>query len=246
MLPKDGSCDKMGSTVIPEADDSKGNCDLDGNPVGLLQELCMKMKFSPPKYVVHSEEGLPHERIFALACVVGDREQYVEIGKGKSKKLAKRQAAHLMAERLRSIPSEKTSVHAYDEDDDKIIESIHAGRKKGKKSKGVAMESGDTVESLVKRCQSLAMERLSSLNDPDFEPEDPVKYIEKIEEGTTRPVFIDFEELTKDGRYHCFIQVTSDPPTVSIGEGATAEEAKINAAKDLIHVYRTTLLSQID
>lgn len=73
-------------------------------------------------FKVHSEEGLPHERLFAIACKVGD--QYVEIGKGKSKKLAKRMAAHNMAEKLRSLPTESANVHAFDDDDDRIIERL--------------------------------------------------------------------------------------------------------------------------
>lgn len=73
---------------------------------------------------MHSEEGLPHERLFAIACKVGD--QYVEIGKGKSKKLAKRMAAHHMADKLRSLPTESGNVHAFDDDDDRIIEKLRS------------------------------------------------------------------------------------------------------------------------
>jgi hypothetical protein len=73
---------------------------------------------------LHSEDGLPHERVFSLACKVG--EHYVEIGRGKSKKLAKRHAAYLMAQRLRNIPSESSNVHGFDDDDDRIVEGLRA------------------------------------------------------------------------------------------------------------------------
>lgn len=39
------------------------------------------------------ELGLPHERQFTIACVVS---KYREVGQGKSKKIAKRLAAHKM------------------------------------------------------------------------------------------------------------------------------------------------------
>lgn len=48
----------------------------------------------------------------------------MEIGKGKSKKLAKRMAAHHMADKLRSLPTESANVHAFDDDDDRIIERL--------------------------------------------------------------------------------------------------------------------------
>lgn len=67
---------------------------------------------------VHSEEGLPHERLFAIACRVG--ENHIQIGRGKSKKLAKRIAAHLMADYLKSLPVETATHHVSLEDDEEI------------------------------------------------------------------------------------------------------------------------------
>lgn len=105
---------------------------------------------------VHSEEGLPHERIFAMACRVG--EHYVEIGRGKSKKLAKRQAAALMAERLKNIPSETSNVYDFEEDDDRIVERIVSLlQKKGSSPKS---EQDGT---LLSKCQEVALNKFSDL-----------------------------------------------------------------------------------
>lgn len=49
------------------------------------------------------EEGLPHERQFTIACQVL---KFREIGTGKSKKLAKRMAAHKMWQALQDMPIE--------------------------------------------------------------------------------------------------------------------------------------------
>lgn len=46
--------DRSGTAGQAELDELRApsDSDLGGNPVGLLQELCMKMKFPPPNYDV--------------------------------------------------------------------------------------------------------------------------------------------------------------------------------------------------
>jgi RISC-loading complex subunit TARBP2 len=61
------------------------------------KETCMTRRWPPPTYETELEVGLPHERQFTIACVVL---KYREIGQGKSKKIAKRTAAHKMWKRL--------------------------------------------------------------------------------------------------------------------------------------------------
>ncbi|KAK2584305.1 hypothetical protein KPH14_006699 [Odynerus spinipes] len=63
------------------------------NPIGVLQELCMSRHWPPPKYTMEGEEGLPHERKFTIVCSILNLR---EVGYGKSKKIAKRHAAHKM------------------------------------------------------------------------------------------------------------------------------------------------------
>ncbi|XP_044755762.1 interferon-inducible double-stranded RNA-dependent protein kinase activator A homolog isoform X4 [Coccinella septempunctata] len=74
-----------------------------GNPIGWLQEMCMSKRWPPPYYKMEHEEGLPHERQFTIACQVL---KLKEIGTGKSKKLAKRMAAHKMWQALQDLPQE--------------------------------------------------------------------------------------------------------------------------------------------
>lgn len=84
-----------------------GSKDIDGkvngNPIGWLQELCMARRWPPPFYETQSEIGLPHERQFTIACHVST---YSETGRGKSKKEAKRLAAHQMWQRLQDLPAD--------------------------------------------------------------------------------------------------------------------------------------------
>lgn len=78
-----------------------------GNPIGVLQEFCMSKHWPPPQYEVEVEVGLPHERQFTIGCLVL---KYREVGMGKSKKIAKRQAAQKMWERLQSQPLDQTDI----------------------------------------------------------------------------------------------------------------------------------------
>lgn len=78
-----------------------------GNPIGVLQEFCMSRHWPPPSYEVEIEVGLPHERMFTIACIVL---KYREVGTGKSKKIAKRQAAQKMWERLQSQPLDQNEI----------------------------------------------------------------------------------------------------------------------------------------
>lgn len=70
------------------------------NPIGSLQELCMSRHWPPPKYSMEGEEGLPHERQFTIVCTIL---KYRQVGQGKSKKLAKRQAAHKMWQSMQEM-----------------------------------------------------------------------------------------------------------------------------------------------
>lgn len=88
-----------------------------GNPIGWLQEMCMSRRWPPPLYEMENEEGLPHERQFTIACEVF---KHRELGTGKSKKLAKRQAALKMWQHLQEVPVEGngTGTHVLDDDDE--------------------------------------------------------------------------------------------------------------------------------
>ncbi|KAJ8912640.1 hypothetical protein NQ315_015152 [Exocentrus adspersus] len=109
-----------------------------GNPIGWLQEMCMSRRWPPPFYEMEHEEGLPHERQFTIACQVL---KFREVGTGKSKKLAKRMAAHKMWQALQDLPIEGNSaLQGFESDEDlstKLtnIQSRYAGLKDSKITK---------------------------------------------------------------------------------------------------------------
>lgn len=79
-----------------------------GNPIGLLQEMCMSRRWPPPTYETELEVGLPHERQFTISCSVL---KYHEVGQGKSKKIAKRIAAYKMWTRLQESPLDQNQIN---------------------------------------------------------------------------------------------------------------------------------------
>lgn len=81
--------------------------------------MCMSRRYPPPSYETTDTVGLPHERQFTITCVVLKNR---EIGQGKSKKLAKRKAAHKMFNRLRDFPIETNEMTKYldDENNDEV------------------------------------------------------------------------------------------------------------------------------
>ncbi|XP_012262946.2 RISC-loading complex subunit tarbp2-like isoform X1 [Athalia rosae] len=85
-----------------------------GNPIGSLQEMCMSCHWPPPKYTMEGEEGLPHERQFTIVCSIL---KYRQVGVGKSKKLAKRQAADKMWRTLQDTPIENNQTSGIDDDE---------------------------------------------------------------------------------------------------------------------------------
>ncbi|MPC19393.1 RISC-loading complex subunit TARBP2 [Portunus trituberculatus] len=84
-------------------------------PVSLLQELCMRRGISP-KYDLLQIEGAVHEPTFVYRVTVGEF-----AGTGKSKKLAKRQAAFKMSQRLKDQPVEQPPVTVLTDDDEEVL-----------------------------------------------------------------------------------------------------------------------------
>ncbi|XP_051171868.1 interferon-inducible double-stranded RNA-dependent protein kinase activator A homolog isoform X6 [Leptopilina boulardi] len=104
------------SQGLQEMQGNYGEEKVINNPIGSLQEMCMSRHWPPPKYSMEGEEGLPHERQFTIVCSIL---KYRQIGQGKSKKLAKRQAAHKMWQNLRDS-SDQTQT-APDEDENTCL-----------------------------------------------------------------------------------------------------------------------------
>lgn len=212
---------------------------IQGNPVGILQELCMSRRWPPPTYDLSHEDGLPHERSFTLVCVIG---KYRETGAGKSKKLAKRQAAHKMIKRLQLLPHENEDKNQnIDEDDLAQGISMRYSQLKEANIKTLNSSNNSQVSKFHKNLQSsvgACLNKLQalSLSEPTVEH---VKLLAEIgSEQHFTIVYVEIEELSKTGRYQCMVQLSTLPVAVLPGSGESPEEAKQSAAQSALEYLK--------
>ncbi|XP_071524084.1 protein Loquacious isoform X5 [Panulirus ornatus] len=197
-----GAPPELSTQIVSPYDDG-----IPGNPVGSLQELCMARRWPPPTYDLTSEEGFPHERTFSIACTIGNTK---EIGTGKSKKLAKRQAAYKMTQRLKDQPVEQPQVNVLADDDDE--------------------KTGGALEDVVLKLQTISLSSLS-LN---F-----VQMLQDIaQEASFVVTYVDIEELSVTGQHQCLVQLSTLPVAVCYGTGAAVKEAHSAAAHNALEYLK--------
>lgn len=91
----------MGSLTENVLSENFNSMNLVSNPVGKLQETCLKRKWTSPIYDTDDEDGPPHDRIFTVRCRLENLNIEVR-GKGRSKKGAKKLAAQQMLDFLQT------------------------------------------------------------------------------------------------------------------------------------------------
>lgn len=206
---------------------------ISGNPVGELQEMCMNRRMAPPLYEVGLEEGAPHERCFIIVCSVGT--SLKESGSGKSKKLAKRQAAHKMLKTLKSMPVERDLDPTFalvDEDD--LAQGI------AKKSSAVKHGEAGRFHWDLKTSRG---PHLASLQDPEQFEDNLEKGAEPLLKDISTEqdfdvTFVDVEEKSRDDKYHCLVQMSTTPVAVCYGVAESQKEAKFNAVTNALQYLR--------
>ncbi|XP_046651849.1 RISC-loading complex subunit tarbp2-like [Daphnia pulicaria] len=210
---------------------------IPGNPVGNLQELCISHRWAPPSYVLEGENGLPHEREFVITCVV---ENHQEIGVGKSKKLAKRQAAYRMQMKLKDTPIELPNQGGL-EDEDEIAQRASlrcGGLKENQSSKS---SHGIKITQFHRSLRKLAGEKIAALQEVALK--DPcLDYFQLLREISAEQKFdatyVDIEEKTHSGRYQCLLTMSLTPIAVVCGSGSSYEEAQKEAAFSALHYLK--------
>ncbi|KAF7992819.1 hypothetical protein HCN44_005163 [Aphidius gifuensis] len=221
--------------------DSSGNCGdekIINNPIGSLQEMCMSRHWPPPKYTMEGESGLPHERQFKIVCMML---KYKQVGMGKSKKLAKRQAAHKMWQALRDLPESTTGL-----DDDEIIEkNINASSRyaelKDVKIPTLTTPHRQKVSQFHKNLKTATGIQLSELQNTCLNDTlvNLVQFLRNIAtEQNFEVTFVDIEEKSMTGQCQCLVQLSTLPVAVCFGTGSTNEEAQSRAAKNALEYLK--------
>jgi len=219
----------LASKILSPYDDG-----IQGNPVGTLQELCMSRRWPPPVYELSNEEGLPHERMFTIHCVIEGK--YTETGAGKSKKLAKRQAANKMIQRLRDLPMENEDAFQNIDDDELaqgLAQRFSQSKESSKSMNGTYSQQVSRFHKSLKASQGDLLSHLKNLS--LSEESDCVARLEDIaSEQHFEATFVDVEERSKRGLYQCMVQMSTVPVSVCYGQGDCPDSARQNAAQDAL------------
>nr|AFX89033.1 loquacious [Mayetiola destructor] len=230
---------QIADQILPPATpngNKENDSKVNGNPIGWLQELCMARRWPPPFYETQSEVGLPHERQFTIACHVSI---YCETGRGKSKKEAKRLAAHQMWQRLQDLP-----LDGQDDANDDINRANNMNRYADLKEKRISTLTNQhsyKVSQFHKTLKANSGQILSKLqntclNDPD------VNFVQFLQEIATEQQFevtyVDIEEKSYSGQFQCLVQLSTLPVAVCQGSGKTSKIAQTCAARNALEYLK--------
>ncbi|XP_055683735.1 interferon-inducible double-stranded RNA-dependent protein kinase activator A homolog isoform X1 [Lutzomyia longipalpis] len=226
------------STLGPSSFDDK----VMGNPIGWLQEMCMARRWPPPTYETEMEVGLPHERQFTIACTVL---KYREVGQGKSKKIAKRIAAHKMWTRLQDNPPDATQLNqvideeASEEINQKLnryvdLKDSHIPSLTNQHSFKVAQFHKSLKATFGKALSKL--QATASLSSPDI---NCVQLLQEIaSEHQFDVTYVEVEEKTYSDCFQCLVQLSTLPVAVCQGSGKTRNEAKVASARNALEYLK--------
>lgn len=220
-----------------------GDDETAGNPIGWLQEMCMARRWPPPTYETEMEVGLPHERQFTIACAVL---KYREVGKGKSKKIAKRLAAQRMWQRLQDQPLETNEIMQMleEEGNEELRAANIIARFAGLKdahipslTTGHGQKVSQFHKGLKARCgESLHQLQFSCLTTPSV---DFVQMLHEIaSEQRFEVTYVDIDEKTLEKRFQCLVQLSTLPVAVCHGLGRSPKEAQISAARNSLEYLK--------
>lgn len=241
----------VGAGAAPVEEDG-----IPGNPVGALQELCMKLRWRPPFYETVIEEGLPHERTFGISCLVNNLS---EMGKGKSKRLAKRQAAHKMILLIEGVQNGEVNGEADKFGEPGLAGGLVGGAGLGLLGGSVLQEAkcymglkeqnintltprhSQQVGQLLRQLQASDGLRLVSLQATSLSTAglDYVGLLREIaDEQSFEVTYVPIEELSTDGKHQCLVQLTSLPLAVCFGTAESPEQARAAAARSALQYLK--------
>ncbi|CAD6997035.1 interferon-inducible double-stranded RNA-dependent protein kinase activator A homolog B isoform X1 [Ceratitis capitata] len=228
-----------------EANTSVGSGDgadkIVGNPIGWLQEMCMSRRWPPPTYETETEVGLPHERLFTIACSILS---YREVGKGKSKKIAKRLAAHKMWTRLQENPLDNNQISEAmraDLEGDNRNCSNYYGDLKDISVPTLTSQHSNKVSQFHKTLKNANGKKLLKLQKTCLKgPKiDFVKLLFEIaNENQFEVTYVDIEEKTFTDQSQCLVQLSTLPIGVCHGSGPTAVDAQKQAAQNALEYLK--------
>jgi len=206
----------------PEMDSNQVSINYGGeiNPVGTLQELVVSRGWRLPDYSLASEAGPAHKKEFIICCSV---EKLKEYGNGSSKKSAKRNAATAMLSKLKDIPVDSKE-HIVDNDD---FDTSFTGRG----SRGFL-----PIEMLRNpNGERILLDKAQSDPNSSVATHDPLQALnEHAAKHCFTVDYLDIEVRSTCGLYQCLLRLHTLPVSVVHGQGATARDSHVEAARNAL------------
>ncbi|XP_058177370.1 RISC-loading complex subunit tarbp2-like [Anopheles ziemanni] len=214
-----------------------------GNPIVWLQKMCIARSWPSPLYEMEMEEVLPHERQFTIACVVL---KYHEVGEGKSKKIAKRQAAQKMWQRLQDQPLEPSQTMQLLDDDgnEELRPTGIGGRFADPKDAGIPSlttahsQKVSHFHKALKSRSGEALTKLKQINLNDRSINFKALLDDIANEQRFEVTYVDIDEKTHSGMYQCLLQLSTLPVAVCHGTGKTILDAQMHAARNSLEYLK--------
>ncbi|KAH8263878.1 hypothetical protein KR038_008804 [Drosophila bunnanda] len=212
-----------------------------GNPIGWLQEMCMQRRWPPPSYETETEVGLPHERLFTIACSILN---YREMGKGKSKKIAKRLAAHRMWMRLQEAPIDSAKINESicgELEGEPRSSDNYYGDLKDISVPTLTTQHSNKVSQFHKTLKNATGKKLLKLQKTCLKSAkmDYIKLLGEIAtENQFEVTYVDIEEKTFTGQFQCLVQLSTLPVGVCHGTGPSVSDAQRHAAQNALEYLK--------
>lgn len=245
-MPMENPAEAQASQVAPNGNgvDNHGinaeNGNSPTNPIGCLQEYCVKCSLPMPIYDLGNTSGQPHQRNFEIVAKVG---QIMTTGVGSSKKDAKREAAVTLLEKLKALGGDVAvqangsgSAHVGKDIDEETLKQVA-----NMKIETLTPKHSKVLQDFYKKLQDsgkgklLALHR-TSLQNPNLEY---VKLLAELgHEQMFDVTYVDIEEKTSSGEEQCLVQLSTMPVAVCHGSGPDQAAANHNAARNALEYLK--------
>jgi len=233
----------------PETPEPDVDPDVTGNPVGELNDLCMRVRITPPKYESVGEEGKPHARVYFVECSLTSKIK--ETGRGRNKKHAKRVAASAVLKILQDtgkLNGDLATIFSHDEQE-QLSEKMDALQinftKYFKEIAGNVPEVPKTAVDLVQSFLSLTgpkIESLGKMTQKELTKCDFLPLLKEISEEQNFSVeLFDLGVQSDDSRHRSFVYCTTNPIIIRLGTGSNPAQAQKSAAFEVLEFLRNVI-----
>jgi len=223
----------------PNAGNGTGNgTSLPSNPIGSLQEYCVKCSLPLPIYDLQNTSGQPHQRNFEIIAKVG---AIASNGTGTSKKDAKRDAATALLDKLKALGSEVANAAGATTNGTEGVDEELAKQVSNMKVDILTPKHSKVLQDFYHKLQDSGKAKLlalvrTSLRDPKL---DCVRLLAELStEQNFDVTYVDIEERNANGEVQCLVQISTMPVAVCHGVGVDQSAANNIAARNALEYLK--------